>query len=124
MQSPVDLVWRGLYHLHLRRWFANFATEKMILWVSEKFSEDSLGHMKRLHDMFLEPDEAEKHGQVLSNMTFPKVHTDRKRLDPWDSTRTLLKEFYNTHNHNQLIDLLIQHGQVETVQGIRQRWVS
>ena len=54
MQScPVDLVWRGLYHIYiyiyiyLRRWFADFASEKMIPWVAEKFSEDSiLGHME------------------------------------------------------------------------------
>lgn len=121
MQSPVDLVWRGLYHIHLRRWFATFAQEKMIAWVSEKFSEDSLGHMVQLQTMLLEPKEAERHTHVLSSMKFPKVHKDRKRLDPWDSTRTLLKEFYHAHNHN-LTELLHWHGHVKTVQDMRQSW--
>jgi len=107
MQScPVDLVWRGLYHIYIyiyiwdagllislrRKWYRG--------WLRNSQRIPSLVTWSTLHDVCLEPEEAEKHGPVLSNSTFPKTHTDRsKRPVPWDSTRTLPKDSYTAHHH-------------------------
>ena len=129
-----SLVWRGMYQVHLEKWFEVFKKRNILIWVSEKFSEDPGSHMLQLQKQFQSVihhdanqdftntesgDEASDSN--AADTEYGKVNADTLRLPPDEKTMEMLRKFFKKYTEN-LLQVLRSKGYYDTVKDIKEHW--
>jgi hypothetical protein len=120
MDHDVDMVSRGLYARHLAPWFSTFGREKLVLWVSERFSDDPEGHLISLQNQIVGANVSLSR-EIFQQDYNVKYNVDVQTVEPWESTVNLLREFYEPYNR-ELVYMLMEWGYYDVARDIRQLW--
>jgi hypothetical protein len=117
--SSESLVWRGLYSIHLSSWFKVYPKNRVVIWVSEDFSNDPGRYLQDLRHQIL----PEYSLRMLDRKRTPyaRVFTDPLRLSPWNTTMEALRVYFKPYNA-KLIRLLQQKGYHAAVSHILNNW--
>lgn len=120
MDHDVDMVSRGLYARHLAPWFSTFGREKLVLWVSERFSDDPEGHLISLQNQIVGANVSLSR-EIFQQDYNVKYNVDVQTVEPWESTVNLLREFYEPYNR-EIVYMLMEWGYYDVARDIRKLW--
>ena len=126
LHHNVDLVWRGLYSIHLRNWIEVFGirgkrSDKFIIWISEHFSTQPKQLLLQLQQNIMGSDYPVD--RIVHELDFnERYNVDAHVTVPWNKSMIALREFYQEYAIPDLIEALSSWGYKDAVEKIQELW--